>query len=118
MPWRMFVSAAVLTVVVSAAAPAAEHRSEQQTLRLQALTLTNSLVSLANRHSSAASAEKATLQQQLLAVVKQRQSLLRELAAESPSDVSSLVVPERLRASLPSSIQTYIEQQRQLEGTL
>jgi hypothetical protein len=117
MPWRMFVSTALLTVAV-AAAPAADNGSRQQTLRTQALTLTNSLVTLANRHSTAASAEKATLQQQMLALAKQRQLLMRELAAESPSDVSGLTLPQRLRASLPASIQAYIEQQRELEGTL
>jgi hypothetical protein len=118
MPWRMFVSVALLTVVATAATPAAENRSEQQTLRSHALTLTNSLVALANRHSSAAATEKSPLQQQMLALAKQRQSLMRELATESPNDVPSLVVSGRLRGSLPASIQAYIEQQRELEGTL
>lgn len=118
MPWRMFVSAALLTIAVAVVAPAAENRSEQKTLRLQALTLTNSLVALANRHSSAAPVEKATLQQQMLWLVKQRQALLRELAADSPSDISSVIVPARLRGSLPASVQSYVEQQGEIEGTL
>jgi hypothetical protein len=118
MPWKTFVSAALLTAVVIAAAPAAENRAEQQTLRSQALTLTNSLVALANRHSSASTTEKATLQQQMLALAKQRQSSMRELATESPSDVAALVLPARLRESLPATVQAYIEQQRELEGTL
>lgn len=115
MPWRVLVSACLLACAIPSIGASAANQRES--LRSQALTLTHSLVSLAQRRSATVHNE-TELQQQMLSLAQQRRDVLRELAAESPTDVPSVMVSARLRASLPASVRAYVEEQRELDGTL
>lgn len=80
--------------------------------------LTRSLASLSVQYHAADSSQKADLLAQLVNVALQRHELLAALMESDPARVLKVAVPGSLRASLPTQVQGYVEEEVQLEGDL
>ena len=80
--------------------------------------LTNHLVGLMNRYLSTSPADRSKLQGELINPAVERWQLLLSLIENDPGEVLRLALPKRLNNGMPALVQTFIEQWRELEGTL
>ena len=83
-----------------------------------AASLTTELVALHAQHQVASVGEKDQLRSGLLAVAAARRQVLAALMETDPGDVLRVAVDAHLRSSLPPEVQTYVEEEAQVEGTL
>ncbi len=80
--------------------------------------LTQSLVALGARYGAASPADQSRLLGTLVAVAAARQQVLAGLMESDPGEVLRVAVPAGLLAALPASVQAYLEEEVEVEGTL
>lgn len=88
-----------------------------QAARALGQKLTTDLVRLNTQYQLAASESKPKLAQGLLNAAIAREQKLLDLMDLDPGEVLRLAVPGRVRAGLPTSVQAYIEQDVDIDGT-
>jgi hypothetical protein len=80
--------------------------------------LTQALIAQSTRYQQASRSEQAYLLNELIETAASRQELLLSIIEENPAEVIRLAVPASTRAALPPAVQTYIEQEVDIEGML
>lgn len=86
--------------------------------RQNALDNTKALTKALAHYLSAKDKSKANYLNQMVSLVKERQSLLSELAQADPASVSSVVITQKQRNEMPEEVQALLEQEQELEGEL
>lgn len=86
--------------------------------RQNALDNTKALTKALAHYLSAKDKSKANYLNQMVSLVKERQSLLSELAQADPASVSSVVMTKKQRNEMPEEVQALLEQKQELEGEL
>ncbi|WP_053394641.1 Ig-like domain-containing protein [Vibrio nereis] len=86
--------------------------------RQSALDNTKALTKALAHYLSAKDKSKANYLNQMVSLVKERQSLLSELAQADPASVSSVVMTKKQRNEMPEEVQALLEQKQELEGEL
>ncbi len=86
--------------------------------RQNALDNTKALTKALAHYLSAKDKSKANYLNQMVSLVKERQSLLSELAQADPASVSSFVITQKQRNEMPDEVQALLEQEQELEGEL
>ncbi len=84
--------------------------------QLQALTL--QLLALNRNFSAASSPQKAQLLSQIDSIASEREQILKELIERNPGQALRLSLSTDLKKAMPEKIQTQIEEEVALEGTL
>jgi hypothetical protein len=80
--------------------------------------LTQRLTALSHRYQAAGVTEQAQIEGDLLATAATRQQVLASLVESDPGEVLRVAVPAALRASLPPTVQAYVEEEVEIEGVL
>jgi hypothetical protein len=80
--------------------------------------LTQRLIALSHRYQAAGAAEQAQIESDLLATAATRQQVLASLIQGDPGEVLRVAVPAAIRAGLPPAVQTYVEEEVEIEGVL
>lgn len=80
--------------------------------------LTSSLVSLNVQHGKAPASTKASVLAKLQKVAAARNQLLASLIDENPEAVLKVALPAAHRRSLPASVQSYVEEEVELDGDI
>lgn len=86
--------------------------------RLAVREMTQSLVEMSTRYQLASPSERSQLIDKLREVATSRRQMLAELMESDPGEVLRMALPEDMRASMPSKIRDYIEQQVDVEGEM
>jgi NPCBM-associated, NEW3 domain of alpha-galactosidase/Gametolysin peptidase M11 len=86
--------------------------------RASAESVTQSLMALNAQYQTAPPAGKAALLPQFRSVAAQRQQLLSSLVQTSPGEVLRVAIPGDVAATLPASIQGFVEQETDAQGEL
>ena len=132
MPWRNtaprlqrqpghcagFFHGLLLTIAVVTVGHAADTAPDAGSMRARARQLTSSLIVLAERHAAADAVARGDLLPSIVEAARQRRQLLHTMLANGAGDISSLALPEDVRARLPVQAAQYVERHRVLEGTL
>lgn len=107
-----FVSLLLLTGSVSSAQMASKAN------RASAESVTQSLMALNAQYQTAPPAGKAALLLQFRSVAAKRQQVLSSLVQTSPGEVLRVAIPGSIAATLPASIQSFVEQETDAQGEL
>jgi len=86
--------------------------------RASAESVTQSLMTLNGQYQTAPPAGKAALLLQFRSVAARRQQLLSSLVQTSPGEVLRVAIPGSFAATLPASIQSFVEQETDVQGEL
>jgi hypothetical protein len=87
-------------------------------LRPDAAALTQTLLNQGSRYQKAAPGERSAMIKDLIETAALRHDQMLSLMEENPGEAMMLALPASTRAALPASVQAYIEQEIDLEGTL
>lgn len=119
---RVFCVLAFLAVFSWCAGDVAAHTvippAQPSAAAQDALALSKSLTSMNARYRIARQSERSALADGMLAAASKRFELLLALMNDDPAAVLAATLPLAVRASLPSSIAAYVEQDAVVEGTL
>ncbi|HYU46037.1 MAG TPA: NEW3 domain-containing protein [Terriglobales bacterium] len=86
--------------------------------RASAESLTQFLMVLHAQYQTAPPAGKAALLLQVRTVAARRQQLLSSLVQTSPGEVLRVAIPGSIAATLPASVQSFVEQETDAQGEL
>ena len=81
-------------------------------------SLTVSLMKMQSQYRAAPAASRSALAAQLRAVAAQRQQLLTSLIKTNPAEVLRVAVPSGVSAHMPTSVQSFLEQEVEAQGVL
>jgi hypothetical protein len=119
--------ACLLATLMLAAAPCLAHdgasngalnTAQLQDARRKAAALTQALAGGAVRYSAARRDQRGPLETALLAAAEERFVILSSLLDEDPKAVLDLSLSAEVVSKLPSSLNSYLEQDAELNGTL
>ena len=119
--------ACLLATLILAVAPCFAHdgtasgapnTAQAQESRRKVATLTQSLIGLAVRYPAAGRDQRERLETALLAAAEERFVVLSSLLDDDPKALFNSGLPAHILAKLPSSLNPYLEQDAELDGTL
>lgn len=80
--------------------------------------LTQTFMTVSSAFQKARPSDRAQALANLVEVAQQRHTALSSLIEQDPKEFLHVAVPEKLRASLPDAVKSFVEQEVELEGTL
>src|SRR5215469_7324869 len=92
--------------------------SGQSALRSQAESLTLQILDLSNRFQTTELSQRDGITEELQQIAAARQQMLSSVAEQNPKEFLRVSLPANLRANLPPTVQSLVEQETDLTGRL